>query len=290
MSYLHLPQLYKNQTILLFHECWALEKVHGTSAHIRYRPDQPLTYSSGAASNENFKKLFDEPKIIAVLDKFARNSITVFGEAYGGGGAAGQGMSDTYGKALQFIVFDIQMDDIWMTVPEMAEIAASLGLEVVPFEKIPATLEAIEKARDAPSEVAKRRGCGDDKQREGVVLRPLVEMQTSLNERVIVKHRIEAFSERKTPQKILDAAKLEVLTAATAIAEEWVTPMRLSHVLDKLPDVKSMAQTKVVIDAMIEDVYREAKGEIIESNEAAAAIGKRTAQLLKPALASRTKV
>lgn len=289
MSYLHLNQLYKDQTILLFHECWALEKVHGTSAHIQYRPNQPLTYFSGAASNDRFKTLFDEQKIIEVLDKFARNNITVYGEAYGGGGAAGQGMSDTYGKELRFIVFDIKMDDIWLTVPEMAEVATSLGLEAVPFEKIPATLEAIERARDAPSEVAKRRGCGNDKQREGVVLRPLIELVRSTGERVIVKHRIEKFSERATPQKVLDAVKLQVLSAATAIAEEWVTPMRLTHVLDKLPEVKSMAQTKLVIDAMIEDVYREAKGEIVESNEAAAAIGKRTAQLLKPALAHRTK-
>lgn len=30
MSYLHIPNLYKDQTILLLRECFALEKVHGT--------------------------------------------------------------------------------------------------------------------------------------------------------------------------------------------------------------------------------------------------------------------
>lgn len=33
MGYLHIDNLYKNRDILLFRECWALEKVHGTSAH-----------------------------------------------------------------------------------------------------------------------------------------------------------------------------------------------------------------------------------------------------------------
>ncbi len=35
MGYLHIDNLYKNQTIRLFRECYALEKVHGTSAHVR---------------------------------------------------------------------------------------------------------------------------------------------------------------------------------------------------------------------------------------------------------------
>ena len=122
---------------------------------------------------------------------------------------------------------------------------------------------------------------GADKEREGVVLRPLIELTKNNGERIITKHRIEKFSERSTPQKVADPAKLAVLGEAKAIAEEWVTPMRLTHVLDKLPNVTDMAQTVEVITAMVEDVYREAKGEIVESKEAETAIGRRTAKLLK---------
>ena len=32
MGYLHIENLYKAQDILLFRECYALEKVHGTAA------------------------------------------------------------------------------------------------------------------------------------------------------------------------------------------------------------------------------------------------------------------
>ena len=50
MGYAHIENLYKNQTILLFRRCWALEKVHGTSAHITYVEGQPLSFSSALQS------------------------------------------------------------------------------------------------------------------------------------------------------------------------------------------------------------------------------------------------
>ena len=34
MGYRHIDNLYKNQDILLFRECFALEKIHGTSANV----------------------------------------------------------------------------------------------------------------------------------------------------------------------------------------------------------------------------------------------------------------
>jgi hypothetical protein len=57
--------------------------------------------------------------------------------------------------------------------------------------------------------------------------------------------------------------------------------MRLEHILQRLPSDIGMEATPKVITAMIEDVYREAKGEILESKEAKAAIGKVTARLFK---------
>lgn len=43
---------------------------------------------------------------------------------------------------------------------------------------------------------------------------------------------------------------------------------------------------KLVIDAMVEDVLREASGEIVDSKEARAAIGRRAAQLFRARLAA----
>lgn len=289
MSYLHIANLYKDQTILLLRECYALEKVHGTSAHVSLRllpmqeasggPSAAIQFFSGGESHERFKSLFDEERLRAAFLTLGQGSLTIYGEAYGG---KQQGMRDVYGAELRFIVFDIKAGDVWLSVPEADQIAATFGLEFVPYARIATDLASIDAERDRPSEVAVRRGCGVQK-REGVVLRPVVELTLSTGERVICKHKQDDFRERATPQKIVDSAKLAVLTAAEEIAREWVTPMRLAHVLDKLPGA-GIEQMAAVIKAMVADVYREAAGEIVESREASAAIGKRTALLFKERL------
>ncbi len=287
MGYHHISNLYKLQSILLFKECFALEKVHGTSAHVAYRAGA-VTFSSGGAKASRFEALFDPEKLRSAFEALGHTRVIVYGEAYGGGGASGQGMSDTYGKALQFIVFDVKVENGeedeergWLDVPAAEAAAKVLGLEFVPYTRIPTVLTSMDFERDAPSIVADRRGCGTNKRREGVVFRPLKEMYNEYGQRIIAKHKLEEFSERATPQKIVDDAKLAVLAQANAIADEWVTPMRLTHVLQKLaangPVTK--ANTRDVISSMIEDVYREAKGEIVESKDAETAIGRKAAAL-----------
>lgn len=277
MGYAHIDNLYRNQEILMFRECWAMEKVHGTSAHISFR-DGALHFSPGGCKLEHFKACF--PDHAALLEKFQAIGIphiTVFGEAYGG---RMQGMKATYGDALCFIAFDVKMGEhTWLSVPDMAQVATDLGLEAVPYRKIPTDLAAIDAERDRPSEVAERRGCGTDRKREGVVLRPLIELRKNNNERICAKHKRDDYQERVTPQKIVDPAQLQVLADAEAIANEWVTEMRLTHVLDKLEaggvPLEFEATPKVIV-AMIEDVEREAKGEIVVSKEARKAIGNKT--------------
>lgn len=288
MGYLHIQNLYKSQTILLFHNCYALEKVHGTSAHISFNSQstEVLRFFSGGESHTRFVNLFDQAALTEAFLACGWPVVTVYGEAYGG---RQQGMAATYGDRLGFIVFDITVGDRWLNVPEMAAMAASLGLESVPYEEIKTTLEEMNRVRDLPSEVAVRRGMGGDKRREGVVLRPLVEMTDGNGDRVITKHKLEAFSERATPQKIVSSDKLVVLAEAEAIATEWVTPMRLQHVLQKLPDATDDMRTiPSLIKAMVEDVYREGTGEIVESKEASQAIGKRAAMLFKEHVARLT--
>ena len=104
--------------------------------------------------------------------------------------------------------------------------------------------------------------------REGIVIRPPFEVRKNNGERIIAKHKGQAFAERTTPQAVLDPGRLKVLADAEAIANEWVTEQRLSHVLQHIvaePDptvsVIGMEQMGDVIKAMIEDVEREAKGE-----------------------------
>src|SRR4051812_23692424 len=112
MGYLHINNLYKDQKILNFKRCYALEKVHGTSAHVKFSVDEHpdgidiynLTFYGGGEKHERFEALFDKAALLQRFEELGHREVTVYGEAYGG---KQQGMSHTYGPDLKFIVFDV---------------------------------------------------------------------------------------------------------------------------------------------------------------------------------------
>ena len=277
MGYLHIPNLYKDLRIMEFKECYVLEKIHGTSAHVAWKDNQ-IRFFSGGEKHERFLTLFNAEILTArFLELFKDVDVTLFGEAYGG---SQQGMSHTYGKELKFIVFDVRIDDTWLNVPNAYDVACKMDLEFVDYIKTITNLEFLNEERDRPSTQAKRNGIEEDKLREGIVIRPLEEYKDKRGNRVITKHKGAEFSETKTVREV-DPAKLKILEEARAISEEWVTPMRLEHVLDKIPKPHDIKTTGTVVKAMIEDVFREAKGEIVESQNAKKAIGTKAALLYK---------
>lgn len=338
MSYLHIPNLYRaeGQLILALRRCWALEKLHGTSAHITYKTNPSnksqwqLTFFSGGESYNNFIKLFDKDILMKSLGELGLDpdkELTIYGECYGG---SQQGMSETYGTSLKFGVFDIQIGDCWLAVPQADEMAQKLGLEFVPYQECSTDLADLDAQRDLPSVQAIRNGvsehcpAGDEREkttlrpimgfkqgepcwfegrvllnprkREGVVLRPLFEIRLNGNEeaghRLICKHKGDDFKETKTARPVVDPAKMAVLTDATAIAEEWVTAMRLEHVIAKLPSVLAgkpldMSLIPELIKSMTEDVLREASGEITEGDAVKKAIGKKAVEMYKVYLKSK---
>ena len=287
MGYLHINNLYKDDRIFQFPECYALEKIHGTSAHVtfKFKDKKPeIIFFSGGESYENFKNLFVENESCRKLVLFINENtlddgseVVVFGEAYGG---KQQGMSGTYGKQLKFIAFDVKFCGKWLNVPEAELLCSVLDIEFVHYVKIPTFLSAIDEERAKPSIQAARNGILEPKEREGIVLRPLSECYDSWGDRVITKHKNDAFKETKT-QRQVDPTKLQILTDAKMIADEWVTEMRLQHVIDKSGVELIVENTPIIIRAMIEDIRREATGEILESKEAMKQIGSATARLFK---------
>lgn len=317
----HIENLYKNQEILMFKECFALEKIHGTNSKILFRrkseTDQSVevVYFSGGTKHETFKGLFNEADLIA---RFAAmtlpidKQITVYGESYGG---REQGMSHTYGTVAKFVVFDIQINDCWLDVPKAEKIATDLGLEFVHYVKVSTDLKELDAQRDAPSVQAIRNGISilvkpnstpvivaedvkieestvlggtiiNPKKREGVVLRPLIELTKNNGGRVICKHKGDDFKETKTAREVVDPEKQKVLAEAQEIADEWITFTRLQHVLDKLPG-HCMEKMRDIIASMTEDVLREGAGEFVDSPAVRKAISTKTAVTYKDYLKSQ---
>lgn len=279
----------------MFKECYALEKIHGTSAFITYNPQNNLiALFSGGTSHELFKSLFNLLDLNAkfqILGIPHDKTITVFGESYGG---KEQGMSETYGKVPKFIAFDVMIGDVWLNVPLAEQMVKNLGLEFVHYVKVSTDLAFLDAQRDAPSIQAIRNGIttvtiinerkdvriDNGKPREGVVLRPLIELTMNNGHRLMAKHKGEKFQETATPRPVVDPEKLKVLTDAEAVANEWVVVTRLEHILQKIPD-HSTEKMREILNAMIEDVLREGLGEIVDSQPVRKAICTRTAVLYK---------
>lgn len=288
MGYMKIENLYRNTDIMAFRECYALEKVHGTSAHVQWSNGK-VTLFSGGETHAKFAALFD---VDALAEKFAAQEhpedavVRIHGEAYGG---KQQGMRKTYGPDTCFIAFDVRIGDVWLDVPKAEAFCTEFGIEFVPYEKVPTTKEALDAERDRDSIVAIRRGMGTGHIREGVVLRPPFEVRLNSGSRIISKHKRDEFRETRAPRD-LDPEKLAVLKDAEAIADEWCVPMRLQHVLGKLEvggTRLEMRDVPRVIEVMVNDIYTEGAGEIVKSKDAARAIGHKTVQLFKRHLQSR---
>ena len=287
MGYLHIDNLYKPQAqdILLMKECYALEKIHGTSANIYFKFDGNqgvyIKYFSGGVSYNSFVDIFDFVEDTIFDHDDMPNEFTVFGEAYGG---SCQKMSNVYGKDLKFVVFDVkvktELGEFWLDVINAEDIANKLGLEFVHYVKIPTDIEIINKERDKPSTQAERNGMGNDKWSEGVILRPLIELTKNNGKRFICKHKREKYRETKSKREVTPE-RFAVLSNAEEVADEWVTEMRLIHVLDKLDGDKDMTIMKRLIPAMIEDVKREGEDEIEWSKEVSSAITRKTGIVLR---------
>jgi len=149
MGYLDIDNLYKNQEILNFKEVYALEKIHGTSAHISYK-DGRIAFFAGGGSYDIFVKLFDAEKLKTELSKiiFDNKSCIIYGEFYGG---KMQGMSATYGKDQKFVVFDINIGGVWLNVPKANSFATSLGLDFVSWNRISTNIKDIDHEKDIDS-------------------------------------------------------------------------------------------------------------------------------------------
>jgi len=287
MGYLHIDNLYLNQTILLFKQCYALEKIHGTSTSIVWKfENKHIHVNTGGIGNTEFNALFDKEFLKEkFMEIFPDQDVRIYGEGYGG---KTQGMSHVYGKELKFIGFDVKVGSVWLNVPNAEDVCKQFRLEFVAYDIIDTDLESLTAHRDLPSVQAERNGCGSDKKREGDVLRPLVEMRTNNGERVITKFKPAEKMETKTKREV-SAEMLQVLADAEDIAEEWVTNMRLEHVLQKFPADVNMESMGDIVKAMVADVYREGREEIVESKAAEKAIGRMTVKLFKGKLTSRIK-
>jgi hypothetical protein len=284
VGYQHINNLDKDPRILQFKRVFATEKIHGTSAHISWSfglvgNSEPLTtlgFFPGGCDHGSFVALFDAVALAERFKALGQDRVTVYGEAYGG---KMQGMSKTYGDKLRFVAFEVQVGESWLAVPQAAEVVAALGLEFVHYEEVDTDIAVLDVLRHAPSVQAQRNGVEQPKLcREGIVLRPPFEVRTNNGERIVAKFKADWARETKTPRDI-SAVTVEI-TDANKAAQEWVTPMRIAHILDKFGDVL-LERTGEFCKTVWVDVLREAAGEVPDTHQHRKAVSRLAAAAFK---------
>jgi hypothetical protein len=112
-------------------------------------------------------------------------AVTLYGEGYGARIQSGGGKYIRDG--VDFVLFDVRVGEWWLKREDVHDVAEKLGLQAVPVMNVGTLQEAIEVTREGfPS----MRWAGVDRA-EGLVLRPVVELNDRAGRRVItkIKHR-----------------------------------------------------------------------------------------------------
>lgn len=165
------------------------EKVDGTNIRVIYG-DGKTEYGGRTAEaqipanlvgrlNDRFLPL--EQKLAEV---FPGGSAVLYGEGYG---AKIQKVGALYRPDQDFVLFDVRVGDWWLQRPDVEDVAARLGLEVVPVIGTGSLHEAVRWAKNGI------RSTWGDFEAEGIVARPQTELNTRSGARIIAKIKCRDF-------------------------------------------------------------------------------------------------
>ena len=165
---------------------WELsEKIDGMNIRIDYSGQVNQVQIAGRSDNAQIPtqleaKLRELFPLAKLQQYFGGGTVTLYGEGYGAGIQGGGGYSATQ----EFILFDVKIDGWWLRRQDVADIAQRLEIEKVPVINSSASLiEAIALVKEGfPSQIGNR-----NRTAEGVVARPLVELQSRSGDRIIAK-------------------------------------------------------------------------------------------------------
>lgn len=117
--------------------------------------------------------------------KFGETVVTLYGEGYGekiqGGGS--------YLDGVGFILFDVEINGNWLERSNVEDIAKAFNVPVVPIVLSGTIQEAVDYVKAKPKSTISVR----EKESEGLVGKPSVEMKDRRGNRIIVKIKVRDF-------------------------------------------------------------------------------------------------
>ena len=158
------------------------EKVDGTNIRVRF-DGNTITFGGKTDNAQIPAQLVMRLNEIFLprLEKFKdifTDEVCLYGEGYGAKIQKGGGK---YRPDPSFVLFDVKIGEWWLERPKVEEIADNLGLDIVPMigtGKLSEMVDMCESGFESKWGQFKA---------EGIVARPLVELQTRGGERIITK-------------------------------------------------------------------------------------------------------
>lgn len=165
------------------------EKVDGTNIRVMY-DGQKITFGGktdnalipaalGSRLNDRFL-----PQIAVFSDVFNDGDVCLYGEGYGAKIQKGGG---NYRLDQDFVLFDVKIGEWWLQRADVENVAATLGIDIVPIIGEGTLHDAISLVKKG---FLSKWG---NFLAEGIVARPKVELQTRGGQRIITKIKFRDF-------------------------------------------------------------------------------------------------
>lgn len=168
---------------------WLLtEKIDGTNVRVMW--DGESVRFGGRTDNAQMPTfLYDRLVELFPADKFAEyDPMCLYGEGYGARIQKGGG--NYISDGVDFILFDVLVEDWWLKWADIQDVAGKLDIDVVP------TIEEHGLPLHDAVELCKRNfnSHWGDFTAEGLVCRPLVDLKTRRGHRIITKLKCKDFT------------------------------------------------------------------------------------------------
>jgi hypothetical protein len=183
---------FRNETVeFLKDNQWNFtEKIDGTNIRVHWdghkvmfggRTDNAqIPTSLMYALNDKFLGVTNEEMF---EQKFGPTPVTFYGEGYGEKIQKGGGL---YKNGVGFILFDVKVVDTWLERKNIKDIAITFDIPVVPIVLTGTIQDAVDYVKTKPKcTIAEQ-----EREAEGLVGRPVVEVKDRMGNRVIVKIKV----------------------------------------------------------------------------------------------------
>ena len=170
------------------------EKIDGTNIRIIYTPDDKLLIRGRTDKAsiptfllEELQNMFTVEKIKTILDNPIEKGLCLYGEGYGAKIQKGGG---NYRPDQGFVLFDVKIGDWWLQRNDVAEIAAKLGIDIVPTIGTGSLIDMVTMVQKG------FKSLWGDFIAEGIVARPATELKDRGGHRIITKIKHKDFKEK----------------------------------------------------------------------------------------------